>query len=52
MKTDMSPKAITNRLKQVAQLNRLCEALGKARPLASTPDQRATRPPRDQAASK
>ncbi len=30
MKVDMSPSAVTLRLKQVSQLRRLCIALGKA----------------------
>lgn len=30
MKVDMSPKAVTLRLKRVSQLRRLCLALGKA----------------------
>ncbi|MEK6323534.1 MAG: hypothetical protein AABN33_17990 [Acidobacteriota bacterium] len=33
MKVDMSPKAVTVRLKRVSQLRRLCLALGKARPV-------------------
>jgi len=33
MKVDMSPKAISTRLKRVAQLRRLCLALGKAKPV-------------------
>lgn len=33
MKVDMSPKAVTARLKLVSQLRRLCLALGKARPV-------------------
>jgi hypothetical protein len=35
MKIDMSPKAITDRLRLVAQLTALCLALGKARPANS-----------------
>ena len=35
MNVDMSPKAITDRLRLVAQLTVLCLALGKARPVAS-----------------
>jgi hypothetical protein len=31
MKVDMSPKAVTVRLKRVSQLRRLCLALGKQR---------------------
>jgi hypothetical protein len=34
VKVDMSPPAITARLRRVAQLRRLCLALGKARPIA------------------
>jgi hypothetical protein len=34
MTVDMSAKAITNRLRLVAQLTALCLALGKARPVA------------------
>jgi hypothetical protein len=34
MKVDMSPKAITDRLRLVSQLTVLCLALGKARPAA------------------
>jgi len=33
MKVDMSPKAVTVRLKRVSQLRRLCLSLGKARPV-------------------
>jgi len=33
MKVDMSPEAVTARLKLVSQLRRLCLALGKARPV-------------------
>ena len=33
MKVDMSPEAVTARLKLASQLRRLCLALGKARPL-------------------
>jgi hypothetical protein len=33
MKVDMSPKAVTVRLKRVSQLRRLCLALGKGKPL-------------------
>ncbi len=38
MTVDMSAKAITNRLKRVAQLRALCLALGKARPIAAKPN--------------
>lgn len=31
MKVDMSPEAVTNRLKRASQLRRLCLALGKAK---------------------
>ncbi len=33
MKFDMSPEAVTARLKLASQLRRLCLALGKARPV-------------------
>ena len=33
MKVDMSPNAVTVRLKRVSQLRRLCLALGKGKPL-------------------
>jgi len=33
MKVDMSPEAVTARLKLVSRLRRLCLALGKARPV-------------------
>jgi len=31
MKPDMSPKAISTRLRRVAQLNRVCQSLSKAK---------------------
>jgi hypothetical protein len=37
MKADMSPSAVTMRLKQVSQLRRLCLALGKAKVVPVTP---------------
>ena len=37
MKVDMSPEAVTARLKRVSQLRRLCLALGKATPVAPAP---------------
>lgn len=37
MKTDMSPAAVTLRLKQVSQLRRLCLALGKAKVVPAPP---------------
>jgi hypothetical protein len=37
MKVDMSPPAVTLRLKRVSQLRRLCLALGKATVVPSTP---------------
>jgi hypothetical protein len=37
MKVDMSPKAVTVRLKRVSQLRRLCVALGKRKPLEGIP---------------
>jgi len=33
MKVDMSPKAVSHRLKRVSQLRRLCLSLAKAKPL-------------------
>ncbi len=33
MKVDMSPAAVTVRLKRVSQLRKLCLALGKAQPV-------------------
>jgi hypothetical protein len=40
MKVDMSPSAVTLRLKQVSQLRRLCLALGKAKvvPIPPAPE--------------
>lgn len=35
MKIDMSPEAVTTRLKRASQLRRLCLALGKAKPIDS-----------------
>jgi hypothetical protein len=43
MKVDMSPKAVTVRLKRASQLRRLCLALGQAKPLK--PPQTATATP-------
>jgi hypothetical protein len=37
MKADMSPAAVTLRLKQVSQLRRLCLALGKAKVVPASP---------------
>jgi hypothetical protein len=37
MKVDMSPSAVTWRLKQVSQLRRLCLALGKAKVVSTPP---------------
>jgi hypothetical protein len=37
MNVDMSPKAITERLRLVSQLTALCLALGKARPIKRAP---------------
>jgi hypothetical protein len=37
MKVDMSPKAISARLKLVSQLRRLCLSLAKAKPVQSRP---------------
>jgi hypothetical protein len=36
MKVDMSPEAVTIRLKRVSQLRRLCLELGKMKPVAPT----------------
>jgi hypothetical protein len=33
MKVDMSPKAVTMRLRRASQLRRLCLALGKGKPI-------------------
>lgn len=33
MKVDMSPKAVTVRLKRASQLRRLCVALGRGKPI-------------------
>ena len=38
MKTDMSPRAVTARLKRVEQLRRLCLSLGRAKPV--TPEKK------------
>jgi hypothetical protein len=38
MKVDMSPAAVTLRLKRVSQLRRLCLALGKAKVVPATPN--------------
>ena len=38
MKVDMSPEAVTARLKLVSQLRRLCLALGKAQPVEDIVD--------------
>jgi hypothetical protein len=37
MKVDMSPSAVTLRLKRVSQLRRLCLALGKATVVSAPP---------------
>ena len=37
MKVDMSPAAVTLRLKRVSQLRRLCLALGKAKVVPAAP---------------
>jgi len=42
MKVDMSPKAVTMRLKLVSQLRRLCLALGKAKPLEEPKEETST----------
>ena len=41
MKVDMSPNAVTARLKLVSQLRNLCLALGKARPVDRSVEQPA-----------
>jgi hypothetical protein len=38
MKVDMSPAAVTMRLKRVSQLRTLCLSLAKARPANAEPD--------------
>jgi hypothetical protein len=38
MKVDMSPRAVTVRLKRVSQLRRLCLSLGKAQPIEPASD--------------
>jgi hypothetical protein len=49
MKVDMSPEAVTARLKLVSQLRRLCLSLGKARPVQNQEKQTAGAAPiRDQ----
>ncbi len=45
MKVDMSPEAITLRLRQVSELRRLCLALGNNRPVEG--DRDATEKPGD-----
>ena len=35
MKVDMSPQAVTTRLRRASQLRRLCLSLGKAQPVGS-----------------
>ncbi len=37
MKVDMSPKAVTVRLKRASQLRRLCLALGKGKMVGESP---------------
>ena len=44
MKVDMSPAAVTVRLKRVAQLRRLCLALGKAAPAVPAPSASIPKP--------
>jgi len=43
MKVDMSPQAVTARLKLVSQLRRLCLSLAKAKPIntPAKPDEKA-----------
>ncbi|MCI0486710.1 MAG: hypothetical protein L0229_08930 [Blastocatellia bacterium] len=43
MKVDMSAKAVTERLKRVSQLRRLCVSLSKAKPVEK--EKPANRPP-------
>ena len=38
MKVDMSPKAVTVRLRRVSQLRRLCLALGKGKTVNQPPE--------------
>lgn len=45
MKIDMSPKAVTTRLKRVSQLRRLCLSLAKAKPANRQPP--TANPPRE-----
>ena len=47
IKTDMSPEAITRRLRQAFELRRLCLELGKARPApeANRPAEPCDHPP-------
>jgi len=35
MKTDMSPKAVSTRLRRVSQLHRICRALSKSTPTSA-----------------
>jgi hypothetical protein len=44
MKVDMSPQAVTARLKLVSQLRRLCLSLAKAKPI-NTPAKPDEKPP-------
>jgi hypothetical protein len=34
MKIDMSPEKVTNRIRRVSQLRRLCLSVGKAKPIS------------------
>jgi len=45
MKVDMSPEAVTARLKLVSQLRRLCLALGQARPIGQSAEPPAVADP-------
>lgn len=43
---DMSPKAITDRLRLVSQLTAVCLALGQARPIRADPIVEPSSPPK------
>jgi hypothetical protein len=43
VKVDMSPEAVSTRLRRVSQLRRLCLALGKATPVAPAPSAPASK---------
>ena len=48
MKPDMSRKAITDRLRRVSQLRRLCISLGKAKPVRPSGSTSRPRPPAEE----